>query len=445
MRYIYVILTTLFSVVITNTSSLAKDANNDGQTNSIYYKSIIYFEPDTAPPSQNKLAKRLKEFTPIETAPNTVDKPYSRIEITSDFVNSYPAPGLDYLAYAGRGLSKAQAETLQKTKHIMVLDVIYPDKNYLDNYKTVNRFLYDVASEYSGFIWDSETRELFTPDAWKEKRLASYSGRYPDIVNHITIHAYNNDADEGIRAITLGMAKFGRPDVVINNFSWSLADPMGNLINLVSQSLLEGMTPNQSGELTLNIDNLQNETHRNRLKTSLKENAVLQLTVNYDEAEAEEGDPDNYLLEVLFDKVDGGSLSERQDKTLSALFGWEDSIAYVNHDAEILAASARAKARLYSLRKDFGSGLNPGEFILLKAPFETTSGGNEWMWVEVTSWDKKSIRGLLKNEPYNVPELKAGSMVTINQDDVFDYIRNFPDGTSEGNETGKIMLKARGQ
>ncbi len=49
--------------------------------------------------------------------------------------------------------------------------------------------------------------------------------------------------------------------------------------------------------------------------------------------------------------------------------------------------------------------------------------------------------GLLKNEPYNIPGLKGGSEVTIEQEEVFDYIRRFPDGTEEGNETGKLILQ----
>jgi len=443
MRQLYIFLLAFILSILGSMSLHAKDLDNDGKTNMIVYKAIIYFYPDTVPPTQTTLSKKLPNFTHIETAPKKVDKPYSSIELMDNFADFYPAPDLEYLRYAGRGLSKTQAENIQSAKHILVLDVIYPQSKSLKNYKTVNEFLHETATKHSGLIWDSETRELFTPTVWKEKRLSSYKGKFPDIVNHITIHAYNNEMGDGIRAITLGMAKFGLPDVVINNFSWSLSEPMGNLINLVSQSLLEGMTPDESKTLTLNINKLKNKTHKERLRESLKDNAVTELKLNYGQATVEEGDPDNFLLEILFDLAEGNNLSEKQDKTVSSLFGWEDTIASVRHDDTILAASQRAKNKLNSLRKDFQSGLEPGEFILLKAPFETDTGGNEWMWVEVLSWNGKTIKGLLKNEPYHVPGLRAGSEVTINQEDVFDYIRNFSNGTSEGNETGTLMQKYR--
>jgi hypothetical protein len=46
---------------------------------------------------------------------------------------------------------------------------------------------------------------------------------------------------------------------------------------------------------------------------------------------------------------------------------------------------------------------------------------------------------ILQNDPYYVPDLKAGSVVHIHEDEVFDYILNNPDGTTEGNETGTII------
>ena len=63
------------------------------------------------------------------------------------------------------------------------------------------------------------------------------------------------------------------------------------------------------------------------------------------------------------------------------------------------------------------------------------------MWVEVMSWRGNEIKGLLKNEPYNIPDLKGGSEVVVNEDEVFDYIRTYPDGRSEGNETAELIMK----
>jgi hypothetical protein len=57
----------------------------------------------------------------------------------------------------------------------------------------------------------------------------------------------------------------------------------------------------------------------------------------------------------------------------------------------------------------------------------------------VTAWKGDAISGLLRNEPFHIPDLHAGQIVEVSESKVFDYLRNRPDGTSEGNETGKVM------
>ncbi len=61
------------------------------------------------------------------------------------------------------------------------------------------------------------------------------------------------------------------------------------------------------------------------------------------------------------------------------------------------------------------------------------------MWVEVVSWQADKIKGILRNEPENVPTLRAGQTVEVSEQQVFDYIRHRADGTSEGTETGKVI------
>ena len=117
----------------------------------------------------------------------------------------------------------------------------------------------------------------------------------------------------------------------------------------------------------------------------------------------------------------------------------------VNHDQAILAASKQAKEKLPQLRRDFNAGLEPGEYIYVKAPFETPDDGTEWMWVEVMRWNDGEILGLLKNEPVYIPDLRGGSEVRVDEADVFDYIRYFADGSEEGNETGKLIQQSQGR
>ena len=124
---------------------------------------------------------------------------------------------------------------------------------------------------------------------------------------------------------------------------------------------------------------------------------------------------------------------------LTSLFGWEDVAHNVEHTEELLAESRRERAKLSALYKDFNAGLKPAEYIDVKAPFSAPGGGREWMWVEITGWKGKAIIGTLQNEPVDIRNLRAGQVVEVREDDVFDYIRYYPDKHTEGNTTGKIL------
>ena len=49
--------------------------------------------------------------------------------------------------------------------------------------------------------------------------------------------------------------------------------------------------------------------------------------------------------------------------------------------------------------------------------------------------------GILTNTPSDVPSLKSGQAVTVNEDDLFDYLHYLPDGREVGNTTGAIIQK----
>jgi uncharacterized protein YegJ (DUF2314 family) len=160
----------------------------------------------------------------------------------------------------------------------------------------------------------------------------------------------------------------------------------------------------------------------------------LQLAVS----KPEQGDADNRLLEAVFPGT-VSTLQERQAAALSELFGSHDSMVSVKHDEELLAASARARSKALLIGRRYSNGPPFGEQLAVKAPFETSSGGDEWMWVEVVRWNGDEIDGILRNDPFEVPTLKDGSRVEVQANKIFDYILSKQDGTREGNETGRII------
>jgi uncharacterized protein YegJ (DUF2314 family) len=410
-------------------------------TEFISFQYAIYYLPVATNDPLHELSQLLAEEegapTLVNESQKRPDRPVVHAYPIENVETEYRPPDMKSLQYFGRGLTREQAEQLQKSRLAFVMDFAHGRAHVWDGLRTANSIAEALARRTGGLLWDEETREIFTPDEWHRKRIQPWTNGIPDLSRHTTIHAYKSD--EYVRAITLGMAKVGLPDVVVEHFSWSLNKTMGHFINLFCQSMAEGAVIQTSGQYDLDIRTIQNQEVRDPQVSSLKSNATAVAQLVLREGNREDGDPKNRLIEITFDRYSGQDVHAKQEALLSSLFGWEDAVTPVKHNEVLLAASRRAKAKLPALHKAFTAGLNPGEFIQVKAPFKTPDGAQEWMWVEITAWEGANIKGMLKNEPFNIPSLHGGQVVKVRQEDVFDYIRYYPDGRKEGNETGAII------
>ena len=406
----------------------------------IYYLPTPTKEPlgelDTFLKGKFKGFEKVEKISPPKTGRAIAARVVTNVE------ESYAPPSFESLRYSGRGLSHEQARAVQGSKAVLLLDFAYSREHVWDGMRAALELTSTLANATGGLLWDEETRQLFTSEEWNKQRVADWTENIPDLSKHTVLHAY--PSGEYVRAITLGMAKFGLPDIIIDKFSWSLSRNIGHVINLFGQVIAEGATITKDGEFDLDLGAIQNPKVREPQVNSLKSHATSVALLSLKKGVWEKGDPKNRLIEITFDRYPGPDVHAKQEKMLGSFFGWEDSLIPVKHDEELLEASRRAKGKLPTLRTAFGTGLAPGEYIYVKAPFKTSGGGDEWMWVEVTSWMGDKIKGLLQNEPFNIPNLHSGQIVEISEANVFDYIRRYADGKVEGNETGKIIEKNSG-
>lgn len=439
-KFALMLLLSLFSINSIANTLTQKDSI---ESEIISYQLAIYLIPGQSESIEKHAVAVLNKNFPKYKLVKNFKKDETEIQVNFQLLNnaqeSYAPPSIQMIGYFGRGLTKEQANEIQPIQDVLLITVAYGINNRWQKLQSTQLLVSKIADSYEGYIWDEETREIFTKEEYKKRRFFEPNQGAPSVVLHTVIHSYPNG--EYVRAISLGMAKFGLPDIAVSEFSWSDNRRIGNSIIAISQLLVEGHRLNKEGEFTLDLTQIKQEEYKAKLKDLVLENATFKGKHKFSIVEPEEGDPNNLILEPIFDHDDAESKQEKQELFLSSIFGSKDEISYIKHNEELLKASQRAKEKLPKLQQDFKKGFEPGEYILLKAPFKTPDDGNEWMWVEVITWEENRIKGMLKNDPYHIPNLKAGAIVDIAQDRVFDYIRYFANGKSEGNETGEIIAK----
>ena len=386
---------------------------------------------------KNLASKYLPEYKLVDSLSDKIGSGEYIIEWSSDPENEYPAPDLDYLSHTAHGLTDHEMNQLQSPFAAVLIAFSGTNKNVLNDQVAINQLISSLIQKSSAIVMDYTTYESFNSKSWEEDRASNFNETNQDITSQFTIHLYREN--EFCRAVTLGLGKFCLPDISIQNLSCRNEKSFGSLINLICQTMLERPVIRVDTTMVVDITALMNDSVKTRLINSLGENATKSALINLSLVEPQQGDAYNTQYEIVFTNRNYSSEQEEQEVLISRVFGSTDQIEYVNHDEKILQASQRAKEKLPYLRSMFTDGLEPGYSILLKGPFETDKGGREWMWIEVTAWTDDSIKGILQNDPYEISGLSAGSIVSINQNDVFDYILYLPDGSTEGNETGKII------
>ena len=101
-----------------------------------------------------------------------------------------------------------------------------------------------------------------------------------------------------------------------------------------------------------------------------------------------------------------------------------------------MALSDEARESLKSKKDHFTKGLVEKEQLVIKAFHQDT-----YIWLRVKAWVGNDLSG------EQVPDVDAlgrvpkqpGKEVKVAFDQVFDYLHVQPDGSEEGNETGKLI------
>jgi uncharacterized protein YegJ (DUF2314 family) len=409
---------------------------------SVLFQFGVYYLPtpsgDPSSALERALAAKSPQFKHVDMFEASPRDPIVCAALRRDVQEAYGPPRVEVLQQFGRGLSREQVTALQQSEQAFVMDFAHSNPSDWSALRAAYGVAEEVARATGGLLWDEASREVFTPDEWHKKRVATWTEPVPTVMDHIVIHVYRTEVHA--RAVTLGMSKFGLPDVVVEDVAWHQLRHLGKLHELVCQAMVEGSAVGKSGEFDVNLRAIKNPRGRDLGLRSLLPNAtpVARLTLRW--GERDQGDAENRLVEIRFDRYPGSDVQARQSALLTSLWGPDDVAVDARHDDEALrAASQAAREHLPALRKVFSEGLPPGQSISVKAGFATPEGGHEWMWVKVIEWKGDRIKGVLHNEPFLIPSLHALQTVEVREKEVFDYVRHYPDGRSEGNTTKAII------
>jgi hypothetical protein len=262
----------LWSMVCPSWAADPATARTDGEP--LAFEMAVYLSAVPQRPSETVATLCAKEFPHFKYADArlaTVASPLVTVRLPP--IDEYAPPDESSLKYSGRGLSPEQTKTLLASKAVIAVSFLTRDSRDLKTVEQANRLMLRLAEQTGGILWDEETREVFSNDYWKTHRIDTWQDGLPRVAEHITIHLYRPGRRQLLRAITLGMAKFGCPDVVINDLTVGDSQSAGGLINLVCQTLVESALP-KGKTIAVDVAKLRHRGCADSIRKSYQEGAT---------------------------------------------------------------------------------------------------------------------------------------------------------------------------
>jgi hypothetical protein len=247
-----------------------------------------------------------------------VDAPLPQALIFAPDIASFAPPTERQLSLFGRGLDAAQRHAAAQSKGVLVLGWRLDADPGFDRLREAQKLALEVARKTEGFVWDETTLQLFGLAAWKRLRIDGWEGAIPDMRQHILLHY--EARPEARRAVTVGMVKFGLPDLVVSDLAPRDAERMTTLVEAVAQLLVEGASPGTSGELAIDLKSIHHRAARDALLAATGADAQPQGHVGLAPAKSEKGDPENRLVQLRF-AYPGATDAERSAAGLTAILG----------------------------------------------------------------------------------------------------------------------------
>jgi uncharacterized protein YegJ (DUF2314 family) len=348
-------------------------------------------------------------------------------------------PPKDTLGSVARNVPEAERASLYDAKEVLVVHVQGEDTQDHMPFRGGFALAEAFARDLRGYVHDEVTHRIDPALAFAERLPKTPIGT-PFFVPEsllVELHPLDDDDVAGpYRLLTLGMARYGVPDLEMRGFHEKDGSRLAAILNAVASKLAQS---ERGPEIHVSLVDVARTAKKKPDELTRNADKSKDLTLRLTLAERTPADPDNdvYRIEA---PADGGE--EAHVELLRTLYGDARVLTAGTNDPALLAAEARAKKSVGAAAAKWKKA---GGSLTLRVPFPVPNekGKSEVMWMKAkTCDDAGTCKGTLASRPVFVKNLEAGADVSGKLSDVSDYLLELADGTKEGGETIQILERA---
>jgi hypothetical protein len=294
-----------------------------------------------------------------------------------------------------------------------------------------------LAEKIDGVIYDQVIERIERPATFLKHVITEPLDAPVFRADRIDVQYTQRDRAH-LRLLTTGLARFGCPDVDVGFAYARDAQPLSDVLGAVAEALVNGA---KDSPLVLSRTDLEH-ARGSKYLADPKLPALEKIQVGVENIDPEEGDPNDFMTRIVPAE---GTTPEGYAALATKYFGAPEPLP---PEMSPEAAQAEAKARVDRELSHLLDRIKGGATLYLQFAFPVPPADDqlaldgallpdaeldaEWMWIEVRSFDAKTVTGLLVDEPHDAPDLTKGQTITRLRSDALDYQMKLPDGAIEG-------------
>jgi hypothetical protein len=310
---------------------------------------------------------------------------------------------------SARAFSPAERAHISKKARVVVVHIATPASRQALALRTATAAAAAIAETAGGPVWDQllgriESARDFAKHAVTEPLAAS--AFRSDRVELL----YDPEEPGIVRVLTAGLSRWGAPDVEWRRVPTAASGRVAAIVLAVAQAIADGA---ERGPLVL----APGDVVRDRAAAAEAEDAGAteeRVALDVVPSHPQTGDPNDFLARIA---PPGGDGAVATIEMVERFFG-----PFVAAAPEPDAARAQAQAAQSSLSAalaKWGGPRTRGAKLLVRLPFPIPGdAGIESMWIDVTGYDARTIKGTLVDEPLGATDFARGDAVTRPRTDV---------------------------
>lgn len=343
-----------------------------------------------------------------------------------------PFPNVSYVKTFGFGFSDEDAVECASAGSLILLTFRSPAQNIFKKNLGMMWISYLLSKKFDGYIYDLESKELFTKKYFSNFNLKE---NFKDLRIHILVQKYPYTPGS-YRIVTLGMAKFGCPDIEIKDFKTTASISLERLCYGICKKLIDIRKKKEQPlpfpkNLSLKVKEIFEATNQLNGKGKQLEQIV---KISLKPGEYESGDSQKNIVRIYPPR--NMSMEKWCDDVSGKVAGFIIKRKYDVNEAFLKKVYEEAQKNLPQF-ENYYKNRNPKDSFFAKISIKCKNI-EELIWLKVIGKKGENYIGAAQGDAAGCNNITAGTILRFKPKSIRDWIVALKNGKVIGNFTAKL-------